>query len=74
MINKFGGGPVGLEALAAAVGEDAGTIEDVYEPYLLKNGLINRTPRGRTATEQAYKHLGIAAFGGGEQIVLDIPT
>ncbi|MDR0220666.1 MAG: Holliday junction branch migration DNA helicase RuvB [Lachnospiraceae bacterium] len=77
MINKFGGGPVGLEALAAAVGEDAGTIEDVYEPYLLKNGFINRTPRGRTATAQAYKHLGIAPLGGNgdnQQIVLDITT
>jgi Holliday junction DNA helicase RuvB len=77
MINKFGGGPVGLETLAAAVGEDAGTIEDVYEPYLLKNGFINRTPRGRTATEQAYRHLGIALVGGNiadNQIVLDIPT
>ena len=59
MIQKFGGGPVGLETLAAAIGEDAGTIEDVYEPYLLMNGLINRTPRGRMATDLAYHHLGI---------------
>lgn len=58
MIEKFGGGPVGLDTLAAAIGEDAGTIEDVYEPYLLMNGLINRTPRGRVATELAYRHLG----------------
>lgn len=59
MIEKFGGGPVGLDTLAAALGEDAGTLEDVYEPYLLKNGFINRTPRGRVATELAYRHLGI---------------
>lgn len=59
MIEKFGGGPVGLDTLAAALGEDAGTLEDVYEPYLIKNGFINRTPRGRVATELAYKHLGI---------------
>ena len=58
MIEKFQGGPVGLDTLAAAIGEDAGTIEDVVEPYLLKNGLINRTPRGRVVTEYAYKHLG----------------
>lgn len=58
MIDKFGGGPVGLDTLAAALGEDAGTLEDVYEPYLLMNGFINRTPRGRVATEAAYHHLG----------------
>ena len=58
MIGKFAGGPVGLDTLAAAIGEDAGTIEDVYEPYLVKNGLINRTPKGRV-TELAYQHLGI---------------
>ena len=60
LIQKFGGGPVGLDTMAAAIGEDAGTLEDVYEPYLLMNGLINRTPRGRMATELAYRHLGIA--------------
>ena len=60
MIEKFQGGPVGLDTLAAAIGEDAGTIEDVVEPYLLKNGLINRTPRGRVVTEYAYRHLGLA--------------
>lgn len=60
IVEKFGGGPVGLETIAAATGEDAGTIEDVYEPYLLQQGLIQRTPRGRTATEAAYRHLGIA--------------
>lgn len=59
MIDKFGGGPVGLDTLAAAIGEDAGTIEDVYEPYLIKNGLINRTPRGRVVTEAAYHHMGL---------------
>lgn len=59
MIEKFGGKPVGLETLAAAVGEDAGTIEDVYEPYLIKNGFINRTPRGRVVTELCYQHFGI---------------
>ena len=59
MIGKFGGGPVGLETLAAALGEDAGTLEDVYEPYLLMNGFIQRTPRGRVVTDAAYAHLGI---------------
>lgn len=59
IIEKFSGGPVGLDTLAASIGEDAGTLEDVYEPYLLKNGLINRTPRGRVVTELAYKHLGL---------------
>ena len=59
MINKFSGGPVGLDTLAAAIGEDSGTIEDVYEPYLIKNGLLNRTPRGRVVTEAAYHHLGL---------------
>jgi len=59
MIEKFQGGPVGLDTLAAAIGEDSGTIEDVYEPYLIKNGLMQRTPRGRVATELAYKHLGL---------------
>lgn len=60
MIDKFLGGPVGLDTLAAAIGEDAGTIEDVYEPYLLKNGFIQRTPRGRVVTDAAYVHLGIS--------------
>lgn len=59
MIEKFDGGPVGLDTLAAAIGEDPGTIEDVYEPYLIKNGFINRTPRGRVVTSLAYQHLGI---------------
>lgn len=60
IMEKFDGGPVGLDTLAAAIGEDAGTIEDVYEPYLIKNGFINRTPKGRVATELAYKHLGLS--------------
>ena len=58
LIVNFQGGPVGLETLAAAIGEDAGTLEDVYEPYLLQNGFLNRTPRGRTASSLAYEHLG----------------
>lgn len=63
MIEKYGGGPVGLETLAASIGEDSGTLEDVYEPYLLKNGFIMRTPRGRMATIHAYEHLGIPYTG-----------
>lgn len=59
LIEKFKGGPAGLDTLAAAIGEDAGTIEDVYEPYLIKNGFLNRTPRGRVVTELAYHHLGL---------------
>ena len=58
IIDKFRGGPVGLNTIATAMGEDAGTIEDVYEPYLIKEGFIKRTPRGREATELAYRHLG----------------
>ncbi len=63
IIEKFKGGPVGLNTIATAVGEDAGTIEDVYEPFLIKEGFIKRTPRGREATELAYRHLGIAHSG-----------
>lgn len=59
MIQKFDGKPVGLDTLAAAIGEDSGTIEEVYEPYLIKNGLISRTPRGRIATPMAYRHFGL---------------
>lgn len=59
MIHKFRGGPVGLDTLAATIGEDSGTIEDVYEPYLMMNGFINRTPRGRVVTDDAYRHLGL---------------
>lgn len=64
MIEKFMGGPVGLDTLAAAIGEDSGTIEDVYEPYLIKKGFINRTPRGRVVTELGYHHLGVVPEGG----------
>ncbi len=60
LIEKFDGGPAGLDTMAAAIGEDPGTLEDVVEPYLLQNGFINRTPRGRVATEAAYRHLGLA--------------
>ena len=63
MIDKFDGGPVGLDTLAAATGEDAGTVEDVYEPYLILNGLINRTPRGRVVTPAAYRHFGRKPLG-----------
>lgn len=63
IIDKFKGGPVGLEALSAAIGEDSTTVEDVYEPYLLKEGFIQRTPRGRIATDKAYKHLKIRTIG-----------
>ena len=59
MIERFNGGPVGLDNLAAAIGEDRGTIEDVYEPYLIKNGFIVRTPRGRMVSELTYRHLGL---------------
>lgn len=63
MVNKFQGGPVGLDTLAAAIGEDAGTIEDVYEPYLIKNGFLNRTPRGRVVTDLVYHHFGLEISG-----------
>jgi len=59
MTEKFMGRPVGLDTLAAAIGEDAGTIEEVYEPFLIKNGFIMRTPRGRVVTDLTYQHLGI---------------
>ena len=59
IINKFEGGPVGIETLSASIGEDSGTLEDVYEPYLIQNGYLNRTPRGRMATRKAYANLGI---------------
>ena len=62
MIEKFSGKPVGLDTLAAAIGEDPGTIEEVYEPYLIKNGFLNRTPRGRMVTELAYQHLGLESL------------
>lgn len=62
MIEKFQGGPVGLDTLAAAIGEDSGTLEDVYEPYLIMNGFLKRTPRGRQVTELAYRHLGVHSY------------
>ena len=71
IIKNFGGGPVGLETLAATIGEEAITLEDVYEPYLLQMGFISRTPRGRTATINAYKHLGIA-YDNSEQMTLEV--
>ena len=63
IIDKFKGGPVGISTIATAVGEDSGTIEEVYEPFLIKEGFIKRTPRGREVTELAYKHLGKTKFG-----------
>lgn len=63
IINKFSGGPVGLDTLAASIGEDPGTIEDVYEPFLIQLGFINKTPRGRMATKHAYEHFGIEFEG-----------
>ena len=66
IIDKFRGGPVGLTTIATAMSEDAGTIEDVYEPYLIKEGFIKRTPRGREATELAYKHLGKSLIRNGQ--------
>jgi holliday junction DNA helicase RuvB len=60
IIEKFGGGPVGVNALAAAISEEPDAIEDIYEPYLLQHGFLDRTPRGRTATRRAYEHLGLA--------------
>jgi Holliday junction DNA helicase RuvB len=74
IIEKFGGGPVGLATIAAAVGEDAGTLEEVYEPYLLQEGFLERTPRGRVATANAYRRFGInppAAGGGGQAALFD---
>lgn len=62
LIENFGGGPVGLDTLATALSEDVGTLEDVYEPYLIKCGMLNRTPRGRVATEAAYIHLGLGGY------------
>ena len=67
LIEKYGGGPVGVETLAAALSEEKDTIEDVYEPYLLQQGFLQRTPRGRMATAQAYRHFGIPEPGGNPQ-------
>ena len=62
IITKFKGGPVGVNTIATAVGEDPGTLEEVYEPFLIKEGFLNRTPRGREVTELAYKHLGMERY------------
>ena len=64
VVHRFDGGPVGLENVAAAIGEEAGTIEDVIEPYLIQQGFLQRTPRGRIATLAAYRHLGVAPKAG----------
>ena len=71
IIDKFRGGPVGITTIATAIGEDSGTVEEVYEPYLIMEGFIKRTPRGRMVTELAYKHLGRSMFNGSEQLTLD---
>lgn len=68
IIDKFKGGPVGITTIATAIGEDAGTVEEVYEPYLIMEGFIKRTPRGRMVTELAYKHLGRNMFNASEQL------
>jgi Holliday junction DNA helicase RuvB len=67
LIEKHGGGPVGVETLAAALAEERDTLEDVYEPYLIQQGFLQRTPRGRVATAQAYRHFGIPEPGGAPQ-------
>ena len=67
MINYYGGGPVGVKTIAANIGEEAATIEEVYEPYLLQIGFISRTPRGRLVTPAAYEHLGIAFPNEGDR-------
>ena len=72
IIEKFDGGPVGISTIAAAVGEDAGTIEGVYEPFLVQNGFLQRTPRGRMATSQAYRHFGFQPPAASAQASLDV--
>jgi Holliday junction DNA helicase RuvB len=73
VLDKFGGGPVGLDNLAAAIGEERDTIEDVLEPYLIQQGYLQRTPRGRVATLSAYRHFGLSAPAGGSDL-FDAPT
>ena len=68
IIDKFKGGPVGLGTIATALSEDAGTIEEVYEPYLIKEGFLKRTPRGREVTDLAYQHLGRSRYGDGPSL------
>jgi Holliday junction DNA helicase RuvB len=70
IIEKFKGGPVGLTTIATAVGEEAGTIEEVYEPFLIQEGYLHRTPRGREVTEMAYRHLGKVPYGRGNNPTL----
>ena len=70
LIDKFGGGPVGISTIGTAIGEDSGTVEDVYEPFLIQQGFIKRTPRGRVATQLAYKHFGRSGFSQDEQLNL----
>jgi len=73
IISNYGGGPVGLETLAATVNEETVTIEDMYEPFLLQQGFLSRTPRGRCATRLAYEHLGMKFSGGDEnQLGMDL--
>ena len=67
IIENYGGGPVGLETLAATIGEEAVTLEDVYEPYLMQKGFLTRTPRGRCVTRLAYEHLGLPTPGESEE-------
>jgi holliday junction ATP-dependent DNA helicase ruvB len=71
IIHKFGGGPVGLSTIATALGEDRGTIEEVYEPFLIKEGFIKRTPRGREVTDLAFRHLGVDRYDLGRQTTID---
>ena len=73
IIEKFEGGPVGIGTIAAAVGEDAGTIEEVYEPFLVQNGFLQRTPRGRVATPQAYRHFGYTPPGDAQALQSRLP-
>jgi holliday junction DNA helicase RuvB len=69
IIDKFGGGPVGISTIATSIGEDPGTIEEVYEPFLIKEGYIKRTPRGREITELGYKHLGREGFKANQKLL-----
>ncbi|HHH54187.1 MAG TPA: Holliday junction branch migration DNA helicase RuvB, partial [Bacteroidetes bacterium] len=71
IIHKFKGGPVGITTIATAVGEESGTLEEVYEPFLIMEGFIQRTPRGRIVTEKAYKHLGVSKYGGNPNTLFD---
>ena len=72
IIEKFKGGPVGVGTIATAIAEDAGTVEEVYEPFLIKEGFIKRTPRGREVTELAYRHLGLSAYENGASAMRDL--